>query len=266
MENNSLTDYQKRRYEKEKLKNPWRNGSSRVLLLILLVSVVLSWAYVIGFNNITQFIYANRATFGAIIVTALTLFIYAWPIIVTIHDYFSLESRIKRDTALMELSLNVNFINDKTILECSIKNIGNIHFTPYKTAVFIDTGYYDDKKMRYMFPFVQQKGNDANSEREKDDCELSYRLRKAQCSYPKDMFEEFYKNNNVQSYINECYELQHLSDQSVFYIASKEVFREDLVLTLKPNIYRAIMVVVSKDASCDCKCTSVCFEVKQENA
>ena len=41
MENNSLTDYQKRRYEKEKLKNPWRNGSSRVLLLILLVSVVL---------------------------------------------------------------------------------------------------------------------------------------------------------------------------------------------------------------------------------
>ena len=269
---NRLTDYQQRRLENEEKQKGYLFFKNRFIIIGVVAAIVLLlWLWAIGFNNFFTFVSTNHATVIAGIGTVIGIVISAWPEIRHLYEKSSLENKIIEDTAVMELGIQVIHEETVTTLKCTIKNIGNVHFEPFRTAVFVDQAKYNPQKKLYEFPFIQEKGRDAKQDQNLDDCTLSYRCQRDrddqpfQISYPIDepVVRAFYEENKpgANFLFHECYCLKHLSRKSLFYIGSQETMEEDLLLKLSPGYYRAIMVVVSKGENCDCKCITTSFEV-----
>ena len=180
--------------------------------------------------------------------------------IVTVVIASKEESNQQMDEhGLLKVSLETQQNGDYTVFSCSIQNIGNKEIGLNNTFLFVDQGVYNSNNQSYEFPFLQKKylGIAGIADEDCIGCAL---CRKGIAKYPKDAthISEFYKESGITPFC-ECYPLHHLSSKSILYMSPKETFTEELVLTLKPGVYRAILMCVPDQNTCDCMCCNKCF-------
>ena len=167
---------------------------------------------------------------------------------------------------LIEVSLDISQKKDSNhnliIFDCSLRNIGLVDIALGNTFLFLDQGIYDDKSNSYMFPFLQKKflnlPNIAN-----EDCAMSDNCKKGYSLYPRNIehIDEFFSKHNAENLHTNCFDLPHLSSNSVLYMAPKEKFNEMIIVQLPKGVYRAILVSTPKTHTCDCMCKNICFIV-----
>lgn len=160
---------------------------------------------------------------------------------------------------LLRVNLEIRNFSDVTILSNSIANIGNGEIALGNTYLFVDQGIYNEKKYCYEFPFIQKKFLNMEGIADEDciavaQCKLGKPVYPIFCSHIKHFYE------GTDSFYN-CYELPHLSSQSILYMAPNEVFTEELTLKLNKGIYRALLVCVPNPESCDCICCNRNFSI-----
>lgn len=170
------------------------------------------------------------------------------------------ESRLQMEEhGVLRVSLTTQQNENNTIFSCSIQNIGKKEIGLHNTFLFVDQGVYNEKNHSYEFPFLQKKflGIDGIADEDCIGCAL---CRKGIVKYPKDTphIREFYKKSGITPFCA-CYPLHHLSSKSILYMAPNETFTEELVLTLDPGVYRAILMCVPDQSTCDCMCSNKCF-------
>lgn len=170
------------------------------------------------------------------------------------------ESNQKMDEhGLLRVGLKTQQSGDCIVFSCSIQNIGNKEIGLNNTYLFVDQGVYNSKNQSYEFPFLQKKylGIAGIADEDCIGCAL---CRNGIAEYPKDVshINEFYKESGITPFYA-CYPLHHLSSKSILYMSPKETFTEELVVTLKPGVYRAILMCVPDQNTCDCMCSNKCF-------
>ena len=145
---------------------------------------------------------------------------------------------------------------------CEISNIGNSEIKLGNAYLFVDEGIYNSEKSCYEFPFTQKKflGIDGIDD---SDCILCAQCKRDLPEYPigYSHVSSFYKTD--LNLFHNCYVLPHLSYQSILYMAPGEVFTEEIILKLKPGVYRAILASVPDTSTCDCICCNRCFIVQE---
>lgn len=160
---------------------------------------------------------------------------------------------IKLDVAVLEDG-NVQF-------EAAIRNEGLETILPQYTRLYIDQGLEGvDDICGYDFPFILE-----HKERNEDnDCILCNRCKaeNGSISFPIDVLPEQFKTKMKSGELEYgCFAMDHLSEKSIKYIRAHEQFQENLILKFKKSgVYRATLVVITKNA--DCQCATEQFYVK----
>ena len=170
------------------------------------------------------------------------------------------ESELQVDEhGLLQVRLSTQQSGNNTIFSCRIKNIGNKEIGLNNTFLFVDQGVYNSNNRSYEFPFLQKKFLGIAGIAD-EDCIGSALCRKGMAKYPNDIphINEFYKDSGITPFC-ECYKLRHLSSESILYMAPNETFSEELVVTLEPGVYRAVLMCVPDQNTGDCMCCNKCF-------
>lgn len=163
---------------------------------------------------------------------------------------------IKDSNPKLEINIEAKVHKNEVILNCQAKNISKVDFSLKNCYVYIDSGIYNTESKEYEFPFIQNK-NINIMEKSETDCIASFYCKNKICHYPESLITRDFSHTKSNY---ECYNLNHLSLESLAYIGSNECFNQEIVVHLEQGIYRALMVAIP-DESCDCKCYSVCFIV-----
>lgn len=146
-------------------------------------------------------------------------------------------------------------------LSCRIKNIGEEDVKLHNSYLFLDQGVFNAQTKCFEFPFLQKKylGLEGIAD---EDCIGCAQCRKGEPRYPSDCehIKQFYNEKKGDLFCC-CYELPHLSSSSILYMAQDEQFSEEIILSLSPGVYRAILMCVPEAETCDCMCCNRCFTV-----
>lgn len=157
-------------------------------------------------------------------------------------------------TAKISINMKTSVHENNVILKCQVKNISKVDVILKNCYIYIDSGIYNIKTKEYEFPFLQNR-NINISNKSQSDCIASFYCKNKICNYPEILVNKpFSENTSVYT----CFNLEHLSQESLAYIGSNECFNQEIVVHLEKGIYRAMMVAIP-DENCDCKCYSSCF-------
>ena len=150
----------------------------------------------------------------------------------------------KRYSSKKQLHLEVTVSGENAIVTSTIENKGSDRITPKTFYLFIDLGIEKQNNGATFFDFpniLVHEGKDF-------DCSLARACKagRVQCLPPNLLTSEF------QNTFHACYQLKHISSESVNFIDPGESFSEDAVFKLSKGIYRVILIGTSVEADCMC--------------
>lgn len=171
----------------------------------------------------------------------------------------AVEKEEVEELGVLRVDLSTNQNGENTVFSCSIQNIGTTKIGLHNTFLFIDEGIYNPESQQYDFPFFQKKflGLEGVAY---DDCIGCALCRKGEARYPSEFahIKEFYEKSESNVFCR-CYQLPHLSSKSILYMAPNERFTEELVIKISKGVFRAILMCVPDQKTCDCMCCNRCF-------
>lgn len=247
-----INDFLQDRIEKEiKKKNLQFAMKYLSPFLILLLIDILFVLYLLNYsiNDIISF--ANKYSVFLLILINCTTFYYNFK-----KNRRDRINFLKECTAKLKIYIDASVHNKDVILKCQVENISKVDFSLKNCYVYIDSGKYNIQSKEYEFPFLQNRNFNV-SQKSESDCIASFYCKNKICHYPENLTTT---SNQKTSFTCGCYNLNHLSQESLAYIGSNECFNQEIVVHLEKGIYRAILVAIP-DENCDCKCYSVCFIV-----
>ena len=155
-----------------------------------------------------------------------------------------LASMNKRYSSKKQLHLEVMVCGENAIITSSIENKGSDRITPKTFYLFIDSGIEKQSNGATIFDFpniLVHEGKDF-------DCSLARACKagRVQCLPPNLLTREF------QNTYHACYQLKHISSESVNFIDPGESFSEDAIFKLQKGVYRVILIGTSVEADCMC--------------
>ncbi|MBQ7328372.1 MAG: hypothetical protein IJX01_00495 [Oscillospiraceae bacterium] len=160
----------------------------------------------------------------------------------------------KQTETYYAIKLDVDVLADGNVqFEATICNEGLVTILPQYTKLYIDQGIEGSGDIcGYDFPFIlEHKGHN-----EENDCILCNRCKAEQGrnSFPIDVLPEKFRNELRDRKLEYgCFSLDHLSEKSIKYIRAHEQFQENLILKFKKSgVFRATLVVITKNADCQC--------------
>ena len=202
-----------------------------VVTFLLLFNYVLPW---LRGNN--QFQSMTTAEIIATLAMVVTIVLASINLIAA--------SMNKRYSSKKQLHLEVIVRGQNAIITSTVENKGSDRITPKTFYLFIDSGI--EKKSNgatiYEFPnILVHEGKDF-------DCSLAKECKagRVQCLPEKLLTKEF------QETYHACYQLKHISSESVNFIDPGESFSEDAIFKLDKGIYRVILIGTSIEADCMC--------------
>lgn len=150
----------------------------------------------------------------------------------------------KRYSSKKQLHLEVTVCGQNAIITSSIENKGSDRITPKTFYLFIDSGIEKQGNGANLFEFpniLVHEGKDF-------DCSLAKACKagRVQCIPPNLLSEEF------KDTFHACYQLKHISSESVNFIDPGESFSEDAIFKLEKGVYRVILIGTSVEADCMC--------------
>lgn len=168
----------------------------------------------------------------------------------------------KQNKTYYSIKLDVSVLEDGNVqFDATVRNEGFETILPQYTKLYIDQGMDGiDDISAYQFPFILEH----KEHNEENDCILCNRCKaeNGQNSFPIDVLPEEFKNKMKSGVLEYgCFPMDHLSEKSIKYIRAHEQFQENLILNFKKTgVYRATLVVITKNA--DCQCATEQFYVK----
>lgn len=159
---------------------------------------------------------------------------------------------------VLQVELETKQTGDNIVFSCGIHNVGDTPIGLNNTFLFVDEGIYNTDSHQYEFPFFQKKFLGITGVAD-EDCIGCALCRKGVAMYPMEYqhIKSFY--TNLDKLFCRCYPLPHLSSKSILYMAPKERFSEELVVKIPKGVYRAILICVPNQETCDCMCCNRCF-------
>lgn len=150
----------------------------------------------------------------------------------------------KRYSSKKQLHLEVTVSDKNAIITSSVENKGSDRITPKTFYLFIDSGIEKQINGATIFDFpniLVHEGKDF-------DCSLAKECKagRVQCLPQKLLTKEF------QDTYHACYQLKHISSESVNFIDPGESFSEDAIFKLEEGVYRVILIGTSVEADCMC--------------
>ncbi len=150
----------------------------------------------------------------------------------------------KRYSSKKQLHLEVTVCDQNAIITSSIENKGSDRITPKTFYLFIDSGIEKQNNGATFFDFpniLVHEGKDF-------DCSLARACKagRVQCIPPNLLSSDF------QDSFHACYQLKHISSESVNFIDPGESFSEDAIFKLEKGVYRVILIGTSVEADCMC--------------
>lgn len=157
---------------------------------------------------------------------------------------FISASMNKRYSSKKQLHLEVVVSGDNAIITSSVENKGSDRITPKTFYLFIDSGIEKQINGATIFDFpniLVHEGKDF-------DCSLAKECKagRVQCLPQKLLTKEF------QDTYHACYQLKHISSESVNFIDPGESFSEDAIFKLEKGVYRVILIGTTVEADCMC--------------
>ena len=199
-------------------------------LIIYFISIVLSISLIyIAFN----FIIPAGATTEVYISTIAVL-------LTVIGFILSITNQIitKQLSTDMRISLDTTVVHDDVIISCTVENKGFDSINNMDFYLFIDQPKLNSLTRLYEYKHVLRHGYDYQKCTISSFCSLSDAcLNYSICEYP-----EWLKESSQENIFYGFKKLDFLSDASVMYINSGELFTEDVAFNLKKGVYRAILV------------------------
>lgn len=229
-------------------------GERRAISVIIIVVIAIS-AFFILFNFVLPFI-KNNAKFQSMTTEEI---IASLAIIVTIvlsSINLITSSLNKRYSSKKQLHLDVQIIDDKTIITSTVENTGSGRITPKSFYLFIDEGIVrnENNVNVYKFPdILVHEGCDFN-------CVLS---RECKSNSVRGQLPDKVLGNDFAKTFHTNYCLIHISPKSVMFIDPGESFSEDAIFELPNGVYRVILIGTSEEA--DCMCAHKIFVVSSTN-
>lgn len=238
-----------------KKRNFWVQIIGTVVITIILTSIVIFF----GLPRITAITSSWGVAEAAIVISICSLIVQLSPPF--IDNYLSKKQNRLNET-FYAISLDISVLGDGNVaFAATIENVGIETIHPQYTKLYIDQGMNSNTEVyEYGFPFVlEHKNNNDGTE----DCILCRRCKNEDGSnYPIDMVPDSFKREMTSGKLfTGCFDLRHLSERSIKYIRGHERFQEEIIIRFSnPGVYRATLVVITKDA--DCQCATKQFYIK----
>lgn len=243
-------DFLQNKIEKEMNKRHFQFSAKYCIPFFALLFIDIIYFFFSRGNAISDISsFVNKySTFLLILINCITLFYNSK------RNKLDKINFLKENTAKMRIHMEASVHDNNVILKCQVENISKVDFSLENCYIYIDSGVYNIQTKEYEFPFLQNR-NISISEKSESDCIASFYCKNKICNYPEILAKTLPSQSTL---VYTCFNLDHLSHDSLAYIGSNECFNQEIVVHLEKGIYRAIMVAIP-DESCDCKCYSACF-------
>lgn len=214
----------------------------RVINIILILCITVA-TFLLLFNYVLPWLRGNsqfQSMTTAEIIATLAMVV---TIVLASINLIS-ASMNKRYSSKKQLHLEVTVSGENAIITSSVENKGSDRITPKTFYLFIDSGIEKQSNGATIFDFpniLVHEGKDF-------DCSLARACKagRVQCLPPNLLTSEFQNTYHV------CYQLKHISSESVNFIDPGESFSEDAIFKLEKGVYRVILIGTSVEADCMC--------------